>query len=305
MMGYFSQTVIDALSWGGLYALAALGIGLLYGVLRVINFAHGDFITVGAFSLIVPSTQATAQLALGALPAPLLIIGTLLVVTLVALLSDLLVFRPLRGATPSTIMIASFALGYVIQNIVLLLYSSRPKAVDLWPELNEAFGFAGLRIPQLQIWTVTVAALLMVALTVFLKASSYGIEMRAASEDLRMARLLGVRANRVIALAVALSGALAGAVSLIIATQSGVVSYQMGGPVMLFAFIGTIIGGMGSLVGSALGGFAVGFSSVILQAYLPDDIRPFRDAILFALVILILVIRPQGLILVKTMRERV
>ncbi|BCH12342.1 branched-chain amino acid ABC transporter permease (plasmid) [Mesorhizobium sp. 131-3-5] len=304
-MNYLVQTLIDALSWGGLYALAALGIGLLYGVLRVINFAHGDFITVGAFSLLVPSTAATAQLALGALPAPLLIIGTVLVVTAVALASDALVFRPLRGATSSTIMIASFALGYVIQNIVLLLYSSRPKAVDLWPELNQPIILFGLRIPQLQVWTVTIAGVLLLALTAFLKASSYGTEMRAASEDLRMARLLGVKANRVIALAVALSGALAGAVSLIIATQSGVVNYQMGGPVMLFAFIGTIIGGMGSLLGSTLGGFVVGFASVVLQAYLPEDVRPFRDAILFALVIAMLVVRPQGLVLVKTMRERV
>ena len=144
----FGQNLIDALALGSLYALAALGIGLIFGVLRLINFAHGDYITVGAYSLIIPSTQVMAQEMLGALPWPLLIIAVTAVVVILALLSELIVFRPLRAASAATLMIASFALGFVIQYTLLLFYSGRPKAFGLWPELTQVVEFVGLRVPH-------------------------------------------------------------------------------------------------------------------------------------------------------------
>lgn len=134
-MAYFIQTLIDALSLGSLYALAALGIGLLFGILRLINFAHGDYITIGAYSLIVPSTAATATVFIGGWNAMALIVAVCVIVVAAALLSDRFVFRFLRRAHPATLMVASFALGYTIQNIVLMIYGSRPKSVGLWPSL--------------------------------------------------------------------------------------------------------------------------------------------------------------------------
>jgi len=301
----FGQNLIDALALGSLYALAALGIGLIFGVLRLINFAHGDYITVGAYSLIIPSTQVMAQEMLGALPWPLLIIAVTAVVVILALLSELIVFRPLRAASAATLMIASFALGFVIQYTLLLFYSGRPKAFGLWPELTQVVEFVGLRVPLLQLITISVTIVLLVGLVGFLRYTAYGVQMRAAAEDFRMARLLGVKANRVIALAFGLSGVLAAVVSLLFLTQRGIVAVDMGVPLMLFAFVATVVGGMGSLVGAVVGGYAVGILSVALQVLLPEDLRAFRDAFVFLAIIIILLFRPSGLVKVKAVVERV
>jgi branched-chain amino acid transport system permease protein len=299
------QHMIDALSLGSLYALAALGIGLIFGVLQLINFAHGDFISFGVYALIVPSTAAVASMLLGGLPWYLLILSVAGTVVLLALASEFLVFRWLRTANPATLMISSFAFGYIVQNTLMILYTSRPKAINIWPDLMVNINLLGLHVPLLQIITLTVTIGLMAGLTLFLKKTSFGVQMRAAAEDFQMARLLGVRANRIISIAFAISGLLAAAISLLFVAQTGITSIQLGVPLMLFGFIATVIGGMGSLVGAVVGGFTVGIMSVLLQILLPVEIRPFRDAFVFTAVILILLFRPEGLLRVKTSIERV
>lgn len=304
-MAYFIQTLIDALSLGSLYAMAALGIGLLFGILRLINFAHGDYITVGAYSLIVPSMAATATVFIGGLSTVPLILAVCMIVVAAALLSDRLVFRFLRKSHPATLMVASFALGYVIQNIVLAIYGSRPKSIGLWPALSRFIVIGDIRLPILQLVVISATIILLLLLTYFLYRTRFGIQMRAASDDFTMARYLGVRADFVIGLAFAISGLLASAVSLLLVTQTGVLSPTMGLGIVLYAFIATVIGGMGSLTGSVIGGIAVGMASSFLQAYLPPDARPFRDAFLFGLVVLLLIVRPSGLVRVKGIEERV
>ena len=299
------QHLIDAISLGSLYALAALGIGLIFGVLRLVNFAHGDFITVGSYALILPSLNPIAIMIVGDLPAYLLVPAVIATVVALALLTELIVFRPLRAADPSTMMIGAFALSYLIQHVILAVYSSRPKAVNLWPDLNTPIEVAGLRIPKLEIVTVATTLSLMLMFGLFLRYTTHGVQMRAASEDFTMARMLGIRANVVIGIAFGLSGALAGVVSMLLVTQTGVLGYQMGLPLLLVAFVSTVIGGMGSLVGAALGGFLVGVGSVLLQALLPIELRPYRDAFVFLFVILILLFRPQGLIRVRAYEERI
>jgi branched-chain amino acid transport system permease protein len=299
------QHMIDALSLGSLYALAALGIGLIFGVLQLINFAHGDFISFGVYALIVPSTAAVASMLLGGLPWYLLILSVAGTVVLLALASEFLVFRWLRTANPATLMISSFAFGYIVQNTLMILYTSRPKAINIWPDLMVNINLLGLHVPLLQLITLTVTIGLMAGLTLFLKKTSFGVQMRAAAEDFQMARLLGVRANRIISIAFAISGLLAAAISLLFVAQTGITSIQLGVPLMLFGFIATVIGGMGSLVGAVVGGFTVGIMSVLLQILLPVEIRPFRDAFVFTAVILILLFRPEGLLRVKTSIERV
>jgi branched-chain amino acid transport system permease protein len=147
--------------------------------------------------------------------------------------------------------------------------------------------------------------LILFALTAFLKRTRFGLEMRAAAENFTMARMLGVRANRVIMGAFALSGALAAAIGLILASQTGTVDIQMGAAVMLMAFIATVIGGLGSLPGAVLAGFLLGAASVVMQTVLPIDARPFRDAFVYGAVILVLIFRPQGLIAARGSKERV
>jgi branched-chain amino acid transport system permease protein len=301
----FLQNVIDALSLGSIYALVALGIGLLFGILRLINFAQGDYITIGCYALIVPSTDVTARMLIGSWSWPALIPSICLIVIVAALLTDALVFRPLRRASPPTLMIASFAISYIIQNGIMMVYGSRPKAVNLWSALNTEILIGGLRLPLLQVVTIVVTLTLMSALTLFLKRTLVGVQMRGSAEDFRMAQYLGVRGNVVIGLAFAISGMLAAVVSLLYLTQSGSLSRVMGVPLALYAFVAVVIGGMGSLVGSVAGGFLVGIILTFLQAYLPPDLRGFRDAFAFAVVILVILLRPAGLIQTKSAIERV
>ena len=301
----FIQNLIDAVALGSIYALVALGVGLLFGILRLINFAHGDYITIGAYALIVPSADVTARLLIGDWPWPVLIPTICLIVVIAALLTDAAVFRPLRRATSPTLMIASFAVSYIIQNGVLMAYGSRPKSVDLWSGANSQVFIGDLRVPMLQLITLAVTLVLMIAVTLFLRRTSYGIQMRAAAEDFRMAQYLGVRGNVVIGIAFAVSGILAGVVSLLYTTQSGSLSHMMGVPLALFAFVAVVVGGMGSLVGAVVGGFVIGITVTMLQAYLPPDLRAFRDAFAFAFVILVLLVRPAGLVPSRSTFERV
>jgi len=215
------------------------------------------------------------------------------------------VFRRFRRASPATMMIASFALGFVIRYFLLMLYSSRPKSISLLPALSQPVEIFGARIPLLQVITIAATIAILFGLVAFLRRTRFGLEMRAAAENFTMARMLGVRANRVIMGAFALSGALAGASGLILASQTGTADIQMGANVMLMAFIATVIGGLGSLPGAVLAGFFLGAASVVMQVSLPIDARPFRDAFVYGAVILMLIIRPQGLMAGRGSKERV
>ncbi len=301
----FVQNLIDAISLGSLYALVALGIGLLFGILRLINFAHGDFITVGAYALIVPSADVTARLLIGGWPWPVMIPTICLIVVILALLTDGLIFRQLRRASSPTLMIASFAASYIIQNGILMAYGARPKAVNLWSGADTQVYIGVIRVPTLELVTLSTTLVLMTAITLFLKRTALGVQMRAAADDFRMAQYLGVRGDVVIGLAFAISGILAGVVSLLYTTQSGSLSYALGVPLALFAFVAVVVGGMGSLVGAVVGGFVIGLIVTMLQAYLPPELRAFRDAFAFAFVILVLMVRPAGLVPSRGTFERV
>jgi len=289
------QNAIDAISLGAIYALAALGIGLIFSIMRLINFAHGELIMVGGFMLYGLAGQPYIVMALAAI----------LVVSILALGMERLAFRPLRRANPATLLIASFAVSYLVQHIVLITFGARPMGVDFMAQLGESVDIGGLRVPRLQIATIIVTLALMGGLALFFRRSRVGVQMRAAAEDFTMARLVGVRANLVFAVAFAISGVLASIVSLYLVTQTGSVSYKMGVSMVLIAFVASVIGGMGSLTGAALGGFLVGIVSVSLQAYLPVDMRPYRDAFVFLLFIAFLLWRPQGLLVRRADRERV
>ena len=299
------QILFDALSLGSLYALGALGIALIFGVMRLVNFAHGDYISFSVFAMLWPSIDAAAIVFAGNLPTVILIPLILCIGAGLSVLSEIVVFRRFRNANPATMMIASFALGFVIKYFLLMLYSSRPKSIDLWSNLSRQIEIFGARIPPLQVITICTTIVILLALTAFLKRTRYGLEMRAAAENFTMARMLGVKANRVIMLAFALSGMLAAAVGLILVTQTGTVDIQMGANLMLIAFIATVIGGLGSLPGAVIAGFLIGGLSSLMQFYLPVDARPFRDAFVYAAVIAMLIWRPNGLFAAKSARQRV
>lgn len=279
------QQGIDALSLGSLYALIALGIALIFGIMRLINFAHGEFIMLGGYSMLLVMDK----------PAVLLLLAPLVVPVVVALATDRVAFKPVRGESAATLLITSFAVAYLLQNVVSLVYTSTARAVRLPVFATESFAVAGYRISKVSVLTVLGAAVIVVGLRLFMKRTRLGIHMRAAAEDFTMARLLGVRANRVIATAFAMSGVLAGAVALSVVADRGTITPTMGVSLVLVGFVGTVIGGLGSVAAAGLGGFVLGVASVSLQATLPVDLRPYRDAFVFGLVIVILLVRPHGL----------
>lgn len=289
------QHIVDAVSLGSLYALFALGIALIFGVAGIVNFAHGELVMIGAYVIVL----------MVGLAWPLVILAVVAAVVIAALLMERVAFRPVRTSSASTLLVVGFAVGVFLQNLALVIAGPRPKGVDFLSGLLDPANIAGLRIPWLSIVTVVLTAVLVGGLTVFLRRTSMGTQLRAAAEDFGMARLLGVRANRVVATAFALSGLLAAAAAILLVIQRGQVSPTMGLQPLLIAFIATVIGGMGSLVGAAAGGFLLGALTVVLQTTLPEDLLPYRDAIVFALVIAMLLFRPQGILPGPTALERV
>lgn len=289
------QHVVDALSLGSLYAILGLGIALIFGIMRLVNFAHGELVMVGAF----------AAVTLGDAPWPVVVATVVAVPVLFALAMERIAFRPIRGAHETTLLVTSFAVSYLLQNAALLAYGATPRGIDLSRTLGESLTVGDLAIPKVSAATIAVTVVLLVVLSAFLRRTSLGVQMRAAAEDFTMARILGVRANRVIAAAFAISGLLAGVSSYLIVAQSGSVYPSMGLNALLVAFIATVLGGLGSLTGAVVGGFTLGFLSVALDAYLPPDLRSYRDAFAYSVVIAVLLWRPGGLVIPRTSRGRV
>ncbi len=294
-MHLFLQHVIDAVTLGSLYALFALGIALIFGIMGLINFAHGELIMIGAYTLLLIGHPAW----------PVLILPTIAVVVVFALAMERAAFRPVRGASPATLLITSFAVSYLLQNLAILIESSQPRAVVFSTWLSESYSVGSLSIPKLDVVTVVVTVVFLVALGLFLARTRLGVQMRAAAEDFRMARILGVKANTVIATAFAMSGVLAGTAAILLVAQTAQVNPTMGSQPVLYAFVATVLGGMGSLRGAVLGGYVLGTITVAFQAYLPLELRSYRDACAFAAVIVMLLARPQGLIVARSIVTRV
>jgi branched-chain amino acid transport system permease protein len=290
--------LVDAISLGSLDAMIALGIGVVFGLMGLVNFAYGDVITLGAYTLYA---------VIGVLAFPFLggIVVVVVVAVAVALAMERIAFRPVRNADPTTMLITSFALSYTLQNLEILVVGARAKFVAL-PAFFSGFVVAGpLQIPNLSLFVIAMTAVLLFGLRLFLRRTALGVQMSAAASDFAMARLLGVRANRVIAVAFGISGLFAAAASFALVAQLGQVNPTLSLLPILIGFAGVIIGGLGSLGGATLGGFLLGFMTTVLQAVLPAGLSPFRDAFLFTLVIAFLLFRPQGLLPGRTSPERV
>ncbi|MEX0865344.1 MAG: branched-chain amino acid ABC transporter permease [Acidimicrobiia bacterium] len=280
------QVTIDALSIGSMFALFSLGIALVFGIMGLINFAHGELIMAGGFVLLITIGIAT----------PVRVLAVLVVTVVLALIMERAAFRPVRGAPADTLLVTSFAVSIFLQSLAILIFGSLPTSVGIFLNLSAPVSIFGYQVRGLDLLTISVTAVLLVGLVLFLKRTSAGIQMRAAAENFTMARLLGVKANRVVALAFAMSGFLAGVAAIMFVAQTGLISPTAGLSPVLAAFVATIIGGLGTLTGAVLGGYALGAITVLLQVTLPEDLRPFRDAFVFFALVIILLVRPQGLL---------
>jgi branched-chain amino acid transport system permease protein len=284
----FVQQFVNAVSLGGIYALLALGLAMVFSIMGLINFAHGELMTIGGYALFF-------SLSVG-LPFGLAALVAIAAATLAAALMERVAFRPVRGAGAATLLLTSFAVSIILQILFQNLISARPKAVRIPEFLSGAIEVGSYRLSVISAVSIGVTALMLVALVVFLRRTLLGIAMRAAAENFSATRLMGIEANRVVATAFALSGLLAGVSAILWVAQRGSVDPLMGLLPVLKAFIAVVVGGLGSLTGAVAGGFLLGFIEVTLQAMLPGSLLPFTDAFVLSLVIAVLLIRPQGLL---------
>ncbi|HEU5280056.1 MAG TPA: branched-chain amino acid ABC transporter permease [Gaiellaceae bacterium] len=281
------QTLADAVGLGSIYALMAVGIGLVFGVLRLVNFAYGQLVMAGAYALAFASERGW--------PVSVGILLCFGVVLVLSLLMDRIVFRPLRGHSPAVMLVATFAVAFLLQSVALLWFGPLGKIASSLAPLNQPVTVSGVEIRKIAIVAISVAAGCLLALVVLLTRTSVGLHMRAASMDFRTARMLGVRANRVIGSAVLISGLLAAAVAVLMTVQTPLVTPDFALRDTILVLAGVVLGGMNRPVPATLGGFAIGFASGLLGGALPTDQSQYLPSFLFAAVILVLLVRPGGL----------
>lgn len=284
-----AQQVVNALSLGGIYALLALGLAIVFSIMGLVNFAHGDLMTIGGYAMWF------AAMGLG---MPLVIVAALgvLAVVIAAVGMERVAFRPVRGASPTTMLLTSFAVSVVLQVLFQNLISPRPQGIQLPAGLSHSLSLFGLRIGVIHVTAIVVVLASLTLITLFLRRTTLGVSMRAAAQDFPVARLMGIRANRIVATAFAISGLLAGLAAFLWIGQRGSVDPAMGLSPVIKAFIAAVLGGLGSLPGAVLGGFILGAVEVLFQAFLPDGMLPFKDAFSLMIVLVILLARPQGLL---------
>jgi len=291
----FLQFAVNALAMGGTYALVTLGLALLFSVMRLINFAYGVLITAGGYIMLLTTGMPWI------LQAALIIVGA----ALLSVLMERVAFGPIRGADGNTLLITSFAISYLVQSVLFTTVGSRPRALVMPDFLTGSLSLGGVSIDRADAATIVAVALALAATSAILKWTTVGLRVRAVAEDFTMTQLIGVKPGPVLALSFALSGALAGVASLFYLAKGALVTPTIGNELILIAFVAIVIGGMGSLLGATLGGLLLGFLSSGLQAVLPLGVVQYRDAILFGLVIVMLLVRPQGLVALKGNKERV
>jgi branched-chain amino acid transport system permease protein len=290
------QVGVDSISAGALFAVLALGLALLFGVMRLLNFAYGELIMVGGYTMYYAQD-------LGVVP---MILITIAMVVIVSVLMELIAFRPVRHAPPLTLLITSFAISFGLQQLAFMTVAKgAQKGVSPYPWLSDQHDIVGIRFSNLEILTLLIAAALLIGMTMLLKRTTIGIQLRASTEDYQMAQLVGVRGNRVISAAFAITGFLAAVVCILYVLRTGALSATMGVTPLLIAFVGGAIGGLGSLSGAALGGFTLGFLVNGVQASLPEELSAYALMFVFLGVIAILVVAPNGLLeLIQKARAR-
>ncbi len=286
------STFIDGLSLGSIYALIALGYTMVYGIAKMLNFAHGDIIMVGSYAILT-------TLAAGGHPV-LAIVMSVIVCTLLGITTEKLAYKPLRGASPLAVLITAIGVSYLLQSVAQLIFGAEQKPATI--ANFEPLIIGDVRISVAAIITLVAGAVIMIALTLFIKTTKLGRAMLAVSEDRAAAQTLGINVNMIITLTFAIGSALAACASVFYLLQIPYTSPTLGSMPGIKAFTAAVIGGIGSIPGAMLGGVLLGLVEKIAQSI--PVLSPYTTAIEFSLLILILLVKPTG-ILGKKKREKV
>jgi branched-chain amino acid transport system permease protein len=291
------QYVLNSLSLGSMYALIALGLIIIFGILKLVNFAYGELIMVAGYTWFV--------LQGGILPLVVIVVVMIVAAAFASIATERIAFRPVRSNSLNAMLVTSFAVSTLLQNSALLFVSPRARAVQVPSFFHTSLDLGGLRISVSDLIVIGVSAVTLLGLLLLMKKTTLGSTLRAAADDFRMLQLLGIRADQVIVSAFAISGILAGIVGFLWISRIGSVSPTIGMTPLLIALIAIVVGGMNSLGGAIVGGYFLGAITVGLQLVLPQEALAFRDALIFAIVILVLVFRPQGIIKGRFATERI
>ena len=290
-MELFFTTLINGLSLGGIYAMIALGYTMVYGIAKLLNFAHGDIIMVGGYILYAVMATNMPLAALLAAVVGCVVLGILIEKT---------AYKPLRGASPLAVLITAIGVSYLLQSLAQIIFGSAPKMVIIFDLGSIRILGAPVQVSSLVTLAVTVAV--MVGLTLFVKCTRIGRAMIAVSEDSGAAQLMGINVNSIITITFAIGSALAALAGLFFLMKAPNVSSTMGAMPGIKAFTAAVIGGIGSIPGAMLGGILLGMIETVSYKIAP--LAPYTDAIEFSILILILLVRPSGF-LGKKRREKV
>ena len=290
------QQLINALTIGSLYAEAAIGLAMVFSILNLINFAHGDILMIGTYSIVF-------ALALD-IPFGFAAILGIAAATLAGLLMERIAYRPLRGAPDVSLLLTSFAVTILIENGIVMFVSESPKSFPIPRSLGGYVSAGNLRLAIIDLTVIVGAILLLVALTFLVTKTKIGTAMRATASDLDGARLCGIDINKVVVFAFALGSAIAAVAGIGWAGRLGSIDPYMGLEPVLKGFVASIFGGFGSIPGAVLGAYILGGMEVLFTAFLPTEYALYRDAYVFIILIVVLLLRPSGL-LGTTSKEKV
>lgn len=293
-MEQFFQQLLNGLAVGGIYALVALGYTMVYGVLKLINFAHGDLFTIGSY---LGLTLLTSGFLSGMLSPSLAVLAVFIMVSLlVALIGWLLertAYRPLRSANRLSAVVSALGASIFFENAIMLIYGAR---VYVYPDFlrpNFTVNILGMDVPGMRVIIIGISVVLMIGLWAFIQRTRIGAAIRAVALDPGAARLMGINVDRVISLVFLIGPGLGGAAGLMVGIYYGQIDFTMGWTYGLKAFTAAILGGIGNIPGAMLGGILLGVTEALAAGYIAVA---WKDAIAFLVLILILIIRPTGIL---------
>lgn len=284
----FMQHLANGISLGSLYALIAIGYTMVYGILRLINFAHGDIFMLGAYL----SYYAVVYTSM---PWFMAFVAAAILTGIIGLLLERIAYRPLRDARRITIMISAIGASFFLQNFAIVVFGGRPKAFPVPPILNRIINIGGVSINAVTFIIPTITIGLLLILTYFISKTKTGMAMRALSANYETARLMGINVNRVISITFFIGSFLAAIGGIMWGAKYPQLIPLMGAMPGIKCFIAAVIGGIGNIAGAVLGGFILGFGEILLVAFLPS-LTGYRDAFAFILLIVILLVKPTGLL---------
>lgn len=292
-MTHFIQTIISGLSLGSIYALIALGYTMVYGIAKMLNFAHGDIIMVGAYAVITTVFGSN-------MPPVLAVIVSIVVCAALGIIIEFLAYKPLRKASPLAVLITAIGVSYLLQNVALLVFGSEQKAFPSIINLP-TLKLGGVQIDGITLATLAVTAIIMIALSLFISRTTIGKAMRAVSEDKDAAELMGVSVNKTISITFAIGSALAAVASIFYGATYVYIKPTTGAMPGIKAFTAAVFGGIGSIPGAMLGGILLGVIEQLAKTYISSL---WSDAIVFGVLVIVLVVKPTGL-LGKKISEKV